>query len=119
MSSIVKEQDKRFVFLKVTTSTLYMFEEGSINGWTTAEVIEDWFEHFSPNAHHASRDAHQVAYTTVVERIETLRRKGLDFHIERVKATEKNIAEKRKKKEETKKVPIIVRKRIVFPSRGV
>ena len=57
---------KKMVFIKVTTESIYAFEEGAINGWDADEVIEEWFKKFPIDTRHASRDAHQIGNTPIV-----------------------------------------------------
>lgn len=62
----------KYQFLKVTTTTIYSFVDKSINGWTTEEVVENWFGHYYPDRNHATRDAHQLGNSTVVRKVEIL-----------------------------------------------
>ena len=37
---------------------MFNSEISTINGWTLDQITEDWFERFSPNTSHATRDAY-------------------------------------------------------------
>ena len=58
------KRKRKFVYLKVTTSKLYCFEERAINGWTPEQVIRDWFYGFPLESSHASRDTHTIGNST-------------------------------------------------------
>jgi len=68
--------------IKVTTSSIYAFEEGSINGWSVEQVIKDWFEGYPMDMHHATRDTYKIGNTTLVEKVEILDDLAFDNHVE-------------------------------------
>ena len=51
---------KEMVYLKVVRSEIYTFEKDSINGWSTEQVIKDWFEVYPLHSYHRTRDSHKV-----------------------------------------------------------
>lgn len=56
---------EKFKVLRVTYTEDYYIEmiddeRTAINGWTLAEVIEDWFHKSSLGGHHASREGHRI-----------------------------------------------------------
>ena len=63
---------KKMVFIKVTTESVYAFEEGEINGWDTDYVIKDWFENYPIDSPHATRDAYQVGYSSIVTKAKVM-----------------------------------------------
>jgi len=85
-------------FLKVTSTTIYAFENGSINGWSPEKVAEDWFENYHPDQTHVSRDGHQLGNSTVVQKVETLNEKQFKEYAKEIDAQAEKISEKRKPK---------------------
>lgn len=67
-----KEPDTPLVLLQVTTSAIYAFKEGEINGWTVEQVVQDWFKNHSLNGYHASRDSSRVGNSTLFVRAKRL-----------------------------------------------
>lgn len=49
---------RKTIYLEVTKKEIYGFEEKSINGWSTKDVIKYWFDEYNINVSHASRDGH-------------------------------------------------------------
>jgi len=72
--------------LKVTSTTIYFFEDGEINGWSPEKVIEDWFENHSLDQNHATRDGHHVGNTTIVQKVEILNKEQLKEYEKEIKA---------------------------------
>ena len=86
-------------FIRVTTTTLYCFEEGSINGWHPEEVVEHWFQNYPIDSHHASREAHQLGGSAVVKTAKVVTSKQANQHLEEVKTFHKELKEKKERKE--------------------
>ena len=57
---------RQSIFIKVTTTHLYAFEDKQINGWDVSQVIDEWFNKFDIEVTHASRDAHQIGASGIV-----------------------------------------------------
>ena len=85
-------------FLKVTTTSIYMFEDKSINGWSPEEVAEDWFERFHPDRQHVSREAHQLGGATVVQNVEILDEDQFKEYEKEINTQAENIESKNKPK---------------------
>lgn len=56
---------KKFVELRVLVEETYFIpmadeKRSEINGWTLDEIKQDWFERFSLNEHHATRDSYRL-----------------------------------------------------------
>jgi hypothetical protein len=77
----MKKKERKVVFLKVTTSMIYAFEENSINGWTAEQVANDWFTSYPMDRFHATREAYKIGNTTIVEKVDVLDDKGFDEYI--------------------------------------
>lgn len=56
MSIIPKKQ----VIIKVIIEKTYIFDEGSIDGRTTEDIIQDWFKDNSINMSHPARDYYHI-----------------------------------------------------------
>ncbi len=96
--------ERKMVFIKVTTESLYTFDEGQINGWTTKQVIDDWFKEHDMGEHHATRDGHQIGNSTYVKNIKVLNERQEERHCKKVGSYFYKIREeKRKRKEEWEK----------------
>jgi hypothetical protein len=51
---------KKYITVTITLTEEYVFEDKSINGWTSEKVIKDWFYDFPLDMFHATRDTHRV-----------------------------------------------------------
>lgn len=58
------------VVLRVTSSVIYTYPIGSVNNWTTDEVIKDWFNEEMVNISHATRDSYEVGNSKRIRNIE-------------------------------------------------
>jgi hypothetical protein len=67
-----RKMKRKTHLIKVTTTSFYSFEDGSINGWKPAEVLEDWFESYPIDSHHATRDTHRISGATIVDKVELI-----------------------------------------------
>jgi hypothetical protein len=76
------KQKRKLNFLKVTTTSIYAFEEGEINGQPTEEVIQDWFEEFPMDQFHATRDTSKLGGSTLVQKVEVISEKEFDKYVE-------------------------------------
>ena len=76
----VRKKSNPYVYIEVTTKSLYCFEEGSINGWSTKEVIEDWFLQYPITFRHATRDSHKLANLDVVTDVRPLDKTKLQVY---------------------------------------
>jgi len=90
--------ERKMNVLKVTSTTIYFFEDDEINGWPPEKVIEDWFEKRHLDENHATRDGHHIGNTTIVKKVELLDREQLNEYEKEIKSQAKEIAEKRKPK---------------------
>jgi len=87
-------------FIRVTTTALYCFEDHSINGWEPQQIIEDWFDNYPMDRHHASREAHQLGGSTIVKTAKPVTRKQAEQHLSEVKEFHKKLQEKKRKRDE-------------------
>jgi len=55
ISKMVKDGE---VVVKITSTEIYSFKKGSINGWDADAVTKDWFDNRNLHMDHATRDAH-------------------------------------------------------------
>lgn len=77
------KKNKKYKVLKVTKVHQYLIEmiddkRTQINGWEIKGVVKDWFEDFSSDSHHATRDTHEVfggTYVTGVEIVDSVETK--------------------------------------------
>ena len=58
------------VVIKVTTTTLYSFPKGSVNGWDSDSVVKDWFEDGKINAFHATRNHYEVGGSKTLKKVD-------------------------------------------------
>ena len=87
----IQKQKIKFVYLKATVNSIYMFEKGKINGWDTRQVIEEWFTSHNLTSPHATRDAHEIrGYRTVSEVIELTEEELNDYFFRTPQKAETN-----------------------------
>lgn len=63
--------NKKYCCLRVVSSRMYVFESG-LNGWTTEQVVQDWFHDHPLSRAHATRDAYRVGGSEKVLHVEML-----------------------------------------------
>jgi len=65
------------VVIEVTTAQTYIIPANeSINGWSTDQIIEEWFRKHRLSSPHAGRDARLVGGSQEVKNIRILEGKG-------------------------------------------
>ena len=74
--------NKEIIYLKVVRSEIYAFEENSINGWDTEQVIEDWFRYYPLDKYHATRDSHKVGNSDKIVSINEIAPKEVEEEME-------------------------------------
>lgn len=80
----------KFVYLRVVSESIYAFREHEINGWSTEQVIKDWFEDHSLRMFHATRDSHAIGNSSKVIEVKEISDLELkERHLTLIKSTEK------------------------------
>jgi hypothetical protein len=93
------KKEKKIIYLKVTTTDVYAFPDGEINGSTPQEMVDEWFNLFPIEAYHASREAYRVGGSRMVKDVEQINDKeASDYHLAVVKYNN-NITQRRKANE--------------------
>jgi hypothetical protein len=67
--------DAKLKLIEVTMTVQYfvpMIDDtrSKINGWTTDEIIEDWFKHHNINGYHCARDGSEIGGSKQILKIE-------------------------------------------------
>jgi hypothetical protein len=82
--------------IKVTTTSFYSFDDGSINGWKPMEVVEDWFENYPIDSNHATRDTHRISGATIIEDVELISEEQWKEETEKINKQNQRIINKKK-----------------------
>lgn len=74
----MKKKEPEFIVLEVTLTRKYFFEKGEINGWSTDQVIEDWFTRHPLGNCHATRDYHAVGGSDRMVKVRQIQIKDIE-----------------------------------------
>lgn len=68
----MKRRKPNFIWIKVTSSSLYAFDPERIDNRTPGEIIEEFFKNYPLDSYHTTRDAHRVGFSSKLISAEVL-----------------------------------------------
>ena len=76
-ASLYDREKVKYKYLKVVSTSIYLVEMTddnctNVNGWTPEKVVEEWFNRFSLNQFHISRENAKIGNASQVQDVEIL-----------------------------------------------